>query len=121
MIQIMKHSILLLIVFVLAACGESASELYFRGMKIEGDASRKECKLVYDQEANAHLLDSEQVLSCLRRTEEALVLYEKAASMGQRGIQFVESRERAKARKQRLESMLKVIREMEQEQLATSK
>lgn len=104
-----------------SACGESASELYFRGIQIEGEASRGDCKLLYDQDVNAYMLDGDQVLSCLRRTEEALDLYEKATAMGgRRSTNFVESRDRAKARKQKLESMLRVIREIEFDNHAAS-
>ncbi len=97
----------------LSACGENKRELYMQGMKLEGEAERGVCKLIYDSEVQAHVLDGGQVLACLKQTEEALVLYERAAGLGLKDLDFVRTHEKALERKKNLEMMLKAVREME--------
>ncbi len=96
-----------------SACGENKRELYMQGMKVEGEAERGVCKLIYDSDAQAHVLDGDQVLSCLRQTDEALALYERAAALGLADLDFVRTHEKAVARKKNLEMILKNVREME--------
>lgn len=104
----------LALVLSLAACGgPSKHDLYMQGMKIEGEASRGECKLVYDPAEKNHVLDGDQIHTCLRRTEEALALYEQAKALGLRDLDFVQTYERAQERQRHLESMLKTVRSLE--------
>lgn len=103
-----------LVLALVAACGgESRRELYTQGMKIEGDAERGPCKVAYDMEAGANVLDGDQVQGCLKMQEEALALYERAAALGLKDVDFLRTREQAAARVKRLEGMLKMVREME--------
>jgi hypothetical protein len=106
--------LLLLIAVVLGACGESRRELYMQGMKAEGEAERGPCKLVYDQEEGANVLSGDQVQSCLRMQEQAQALYDRAAEMGLKDPDFVQTRETSQARVKRLSGLLKMVREMEQ-------
>ncbi|MGB1276392.1 MAG: hypothetical protein ACPG77_11650 [Nannocystaceae bacterium] len=100
-------------IVLLSACGENRRELFNQGMKVEGDAERGVCKLVYDGEAQAHVLDGDQVQSCLQQTEEAIALYERAAALGLKEADFVRTHEKALDRKKDLEMMLRAVREME--------
>jgi len=53
-------------------------------------------------------------------TELALSYFDRAAEMGLTEIDFVEVHERARERKARLEGMLKLVREMERDQVKES-
>ncbi|MCA9637610.1 MAG: hypothetical protein KC420_16395 [Myxococcales bacterium] len=100
---------------LLAACGGGPTkhELYMEGMKIEGEASRGECQPAFDTSLKAHVLDGDVVQGCLHKTEEAIALYEQAKAKGLEDLDFVKTHERALERKAHLESMLKVIRQIE--------
>ncbi len=98
---------------VLSGCGESRHDLYMQGMKLEGEVQRGACQLVYDNEAGAHVLSGDQVQDCLKGQTEALALYDRAAALGLKDLDFVQNHEQARARVTRLEGMLKTIREME--------
>lgn len=95
------------------ACGESRQEVYMQGMKIEGDAERGPCKLLYDEKEGANVLSGDQVQSCLKMQGEALVLYDRAAALGLKDLDFVRTHEQARVRLKRLEGMLRMVREME--------
>ena len=73
-------------------------------------------RLVFDSAAKAHVLNSGKVKDCLDRNREALDLYEKAAEMGQTGLDFEYKLEDARARVKRLEGMYKTIKMMETDQ-----
>lgn len=93
---------------------ETKHDLYMRGMAIEGEAERGECKLVYDSELQAHSLDGDKVQLCLAKIEEALALYEQAAQKGMDDVDFKHTYERAAQTRDKLQGMLKMVREMEQ-------
>ena len=93
---------------------ETKHDVYMRAMQLEGEAERGDCKLAYDSSAAAHVLDGDQVQSCLNRLEEALELYERAAAMGLKDIDFINARDRALQRKKKLEGMLSMVRKMEE-------
>jgi hypothetical protein len=102
------------VVLVLAvACGESPREVYVQGMKAEGDAERGPCKLLFDKELGQNVLSGDQVQTCLKGQEEAVALYDKAASLGLKDLEFQRTHERAQERAKRLRLMLTTIREME--------
>lgn len=104
-----------------AGCGETKYDVYLKGLEVEGEASRGACKLEYADNsqqgsmASAATLSGDQVASCLKATEDALGFYERAAAMGYRGPEFDQTYERAKARKDRLTSMLRIVRDMERD------
>lgn len=101
----------------LFACNtETANDVYMRGLEVEGDAERNVCKLVWDSNEKAHVLNSGKINDCLERNREALVLYEKAKEMGQTGLDFQHKLEDAQARVAKLESMYKVVKMMETDQ-----
>ena len=104
----------LLVSTLMPGCaGESRQDLYMEGMKVEGDAERGPCKLLYDKQQGANILTGDQVQSCLKMQGEAVALYERAAALGLKSADFVRTHEEAKARLGRLELMLKMVREME--------
>lgn len=105
--------LLLISVVVAAACGESRQDLYMQGMKVEGEAERGPCKLVYDDKEGANVLSGNQVQECLRVQEEAQKLYDRAAALGLKDVDFVRTHENSQARIKRLEGLLKMVREME--------
>ena len=102
-----------LAVMMIPACGESRQELYMQGMKVEGEAERGPCKLVHDPQAGAALLTGDQVQACWQMQADALALYERAAGLGLKDADFVAAHAQAKARVERLDGMLKMVREME--------
>lgn len=103
----------------LTGCGdaETKHDLYMRGMQVEGEASRGECRLAYDAAERAHTIDGDQVQRCLERTEEAIALYEKAKAKGLSDLDFINTHQRALERRDRLKAMLHTIRELEQPQV----
>lgn len=107
----------LVLVLSLAACGESRQDLYMQGMKLEGEAERGPCKLLYDEQAGANVLTGDQVQNCLQMQTDALALYERAAGLGLKDADFVQNHTQARARVERLEGMLKMVREMERPDL----
>lgn len=109
----MTRAIVGLWVVLAAGCGESPREVYLQGMKAEGDAERGPCKLVFDPELGQNVISADQVQSCLKGQEEALALYERASALGLKDLDFERTRERARERKRRLESMLSTLRELE--------
>lgn len=100
-----------------AGCGgESGYDVYMKGAKLEGEAERGPCGLQYSQPSQAAPLTGDQVQKCLELTEQAIELYDKAAQMGFDDPNFADVRKRAAERKERVESMLKMVRQMEREQ-----
>jgi hypothetical protein len=97
--------------------GESKYDIYMKGAAIEGEAERGVCRLHYTEASQAAPLSGDQVLQCLRETEKALEHYERAAAMGYGDVDFQRVHARAIERKERLESMLAMVREMEREQI----
>ena len=98
-------------------CGDTKYDVYMQGAKIEGEAERGVCRLQYTEPSAAAPLTGDQVLECLRETQRALEYYERAASMGFQDHDFRRVHQRALERKERLESMLVMVREMERDQL----
>lgn len=109
-----RAALLLVSLALLPACGgENRRDLYMQGMKAEGDAERGPCKLMFDQELGSHVLSGDQVQDCLRKQEEALVFYDRAAALGLADGDFVQTHERARERVKKLETLLSNVREME--------
>lgn len=103
-----------------SGCGESKYDVYMKGLEIEGEAERGPCKLQYAEGAPQATLSGDQVAWCLKETERALELYDKAASMGYEDAEFQRVHQRAKDRKKRLESMVEMVREMERDQIRSN-
>lgn len=107
----------------LAGCGETRYDLYRQAMEREGEAERGPCKLEYADNSqagdfmSAATISGDQIASCLAATDEVLALYERAAAKGNEGAEFQAAFERARARKERLASMLRHVREMERASL----
>lgn len=108
---------LLLIALFVTACGENKRDVFMQGLEIEGAAEKGPCRLHYAENAQAAALSGDMVDECLRETDKALALYDKAAQLGLKDPEFLEVHARAKDRKQRLESMLKMVRSIETDQL----
>lgn len=114
----MRRALVLTVLTALtAACGENRQELYMQGMKHEGEAERGPCKLLYDKDAGANLLSGDQVQQCLHMQGEAMALYERAAALGLKDADFVQTHTQARARIERLEGMLKTLRMLERPDL----
>lgn len=111
--RLVAAAALTLVTISVGGCGPSSYDLYIEGLKIEGDAERNVCRLVYDEQANAHILSSDKISVCLERNREALEKYEQAERAGQTGKDFQRSLEDARDRVARLESMLRTVRSME--------
>ena len=102
--------------------GENRRDIFQRGQEIEGAAERGPCALQFDEKAKAVSLSGDNIAACLRETEKALELYEQAKAKGlDSDPEFVRIYEQAKARKEKLGSMLKQVRMMENEQLVDTR
>ena len=99
-------------------CGKTKYDVFLEAATIEGEAERGPCKLHYAKNAQAASLSGDKVAVCLQETERALTLYERAGEMGYNDPDFAIAYERAKGRKERLTSMLKMVRQMERDQSA---
>lgn len=53
---VLRFVVVLAALVVPAGCGESRQEVYMQGMKLEGDAERGPCKLLYDEKEGANVL-----------------------------------------------------------------
>lgn len=107
----------LVLAFLVAGCGEDRRDVYAKGLEIEAEADRGACQVHYQKEIGASVINGDIIAECLRLTEQALVYFDRAAEMGLKDVDFVEVHERAKERKERLGGMLKMVRQMEREQV----
>jgi hypothetical protein len=106
----------------LLACGENRRDIFQRGLEIEGAAERGPCALQFDEKAKAVSLNGDDIAACLHETERALELYEQARAKGlESDPEFVRIYEQAKVRKEKLGSMLKQVRLMENDQLVDTR
>lgn len=96
--------------------GKTKHDVYMEGLKIEGDAERGVCKLHFGDGQMMQALSGDRLQDCLRATDEALELYDKAAEMGLEDADFKKVHARAKDRKAKLEGMLTQVRSMERDQ-----
>lgn len=118
-----RRSLWMLAFATALACGETKYEVFLQALEAEGEAERGPCKLHYaDTAASANFmsaatLSGDQIASCIAATDRALALFEKAASMGQPDAELQQAHERAKARKDKLSSMLRMVRQMERDAL----
>ena len=110
----------LLVLFAVSGalgCGENKRDVFMQGLEIEGAAEKGPCRLHYADDSPAAALSGDMVAECLRQTEQALVLYDKAAALGLKDPEFITVHERAQQRRVRLEGMLKMVRGIETDQL----
>jgi hypothetical protein len=98
-------------------CGEDRRDVFAKGLAVENEAERGACSVHYEKALGASVINGDIVAECLRMTELALSYFDRAAEMGLQEIDFVEVHERARERKARLEGMLKMVRQMERDQV----
>jgi hypothetical protein len=115
-----------IVVVVVAAvemgCGENRRDIFQRGLEIEHAAEKGPCALQFDEKAKAVSLNGDDIAACLRETERAIVEYDKAAAKGLGSDpEFTRIYEQAKLRRDKLGSMLKQVRLMENEQLVDTR
>lgn len=94
-------------------CMESSHDAYINGLRIAGDADRRQCKLVYDEGEQAHVLNSAKVSDCLRANEEAMAEFQRAKDKGLEGREIDLTIESTQERIAKLESMLRMVQKME--------
>lgn len=97
----------------LCGCGPSGYDLYLEGSKLQGEAERKECRLVFDPAEKAHVLSSKDIKKCLEKNEEALEKYEAAKEAGHTGLDFDRTLAEQQERVAKLESMHKTVKMLE--------
>ena len=95
--------------------GESRYDAFLRAQKLEGEAERGACKLVFDSSVAAHIISGEAVARCLRAHREALAAYERAGAMGFEGADYERARAASQERVQQLESMVRTVEMLERE------
>jgi major membrane immunogen (membrane-anchored lipoprotein) len=110
----MSIRILVAATLLLVSCNSRDKyAVFMEGLQIEGDAEKTVCKLHNAEGQMAPVLSGDQVLTCLRRTEEAIALYEEAGRMGMNDTEYQRIYQRALQRRERLEGMLGTVRDME--------
>ncbi|GEM_PF-4227768 len=103
----------LLCVCGLVGCMESRHDAYIEGLKIAGDADRSDCKLVYDQGAATHVINSAKISACVNANKRALVEFRKAQERGLEGREITLMIEGTEDKIKRLESMLRTVKRMQ--------
>jgi hypothetical protein len=98
-----------------AACNSRDKyEVYMEGLGIEAQAEKSVCRLMIEEGQAMPVLSGDQVQTCLRRTEDAIALYEEAGRLGMKDdVDYQRVLARAKERKAKLEDMLTNVRAME--------
>lgn len=104
-----------LVFATLCGCGPSGYDLYLEGSKLQGEAERKECRLLFDPAQKAHVLSSKEVAKCLDKNEQALEKYKAAEAAGHAGLDFERTLAEQEERVAKLESMLRTVRMLESE------
>lgn len=88
-------------------------DVYMEGLQIEAEAEKGPCRIQSAEGQAMPVLSGDQVQTCLRRTEDAIKLYEEAGAMGLDDPDYQRVLARAHERKAKLEDMLKNVRAME--------
>jgi hypothetical protein len=89
-------------------------DVYMEGLQIEAEAEKGPCRIHTAEGQAMPVLSGDQVQTCLRRTEDAIKLYEEAGAMGMTDdVDYQRVLARAYERKAKLEDMLKNVRAME--------
>lgn len=96
---------------------ETKYDVFLRGLQLEGEAERGPCKLMWDAEAQHHVINAAQINACLEAQVAALEVYEEAKAMGYAGPDFERVHARALERQARLKQMLDWVGDREQEKL----
>jgi hypothetical protein len=73
---------MLLVAGTVSACGPSSYDLWMDALKRAGQADRHDCQMVWDAAAQANIVASEALSTCVAGNEEALALMEKARDAG---------------------------------------
>jgi hypothetical protein len=106
-----------LLLLLPGACGKSRSkyDVFLEGQRIEEAAGKNECRLQYVEGGPmmAASLSGDAIGACLRRTEEALALYDEAAAMGMTDHDFQIAHARAQERVAKMREMLANVRDIE--------
>ena len=111
----MRSAIVISLLATLAfACGgRDKYEVYLEGLQVEAEAEKGPCALHTEQGQAAPVLSGDQVQTCLRRTEDAIALYEEAGRLGLNDVDYNRVYSRALQRRDRLKDMLTNVRAME--------
>lgn len=115
MLRIVKLFAPVLAFATLCGCGPSGYDLYLEGSKLQGEAERKECRLVFDPAQKAHVLSSKDVKKCLEKNEEALEKYKAAEAAGHAGLDFERALAEQEERVAKLQSMHRTVKMLEQD------
>ena len=100
------------------ACGgKTKHDLYMEGLKLEGEAERGVCRAHFGDGSTMQTISGDRIQRCLRAVEDAIALYDQAATMGLDDLDFKRVHARAKEHKVKHEQMLKQLRVMEHERL----
>lgn len=100
---------------------ESSYDVFVGAQRLEGEAERFACKLVFDPSQGAHVISSEEVARCLRKNQAALTEYERAGALGFKGDAYDRARLAARDRVTRLESMVRTVTMLEREKSADTR
>lgn len=112
--------VLLALLLQVGGCSQETSyDAFLRAQKMEGEAERGACRLVFDRERGAHVISSEDVARCLRENKRALRAYERAAARGYRGEDYDRIVGNLRDRIERLASMERTVGMLEREQASS--
>lgn len=102
---------------VLACNSRDKRDVYMEGLKLEAEAEKGPCRLQQVEGQPMPVLSGDAVMICLKRTEEAIALYEEAGRMGMSDPDYDRVLARAYERRDRLKDMLTNVRAMERGQM----
>ena len=88
-------------------------DVYMEGLAIEAEAEKGPCRLTMEEGQAMPTLSGDQVQTCLRRTEDAIALYEEAGRLGMNDVDYQRVLARAYERRDKLKDMLENVRKME--------
>lgn len=97
------------------ACGPNPYDSYLAAMRAHGAAERTTCQLVFDRAENAHIINSDRILVCLRDIQAARDLYQQAAEHGYQGQDLATALQKIDADVERLQSMLNMVQLLERD------
>ena len=109
----MRAGLLSLAGLAALACGPTSYDVFLEGQRLAGEAERGACRLVWDKEQGAHVINKERIATCLDANRRALAKHEEAAKLGHTGRDFELAKEELEVRIGRLESMLRTVARMQ--------
>jgi hypothetical protein len=102
----------------LFGCGPSAYDLFIQASQAEQKSARAGCKLVWDENAAAHIVNSSKLTRCLVELKEAQDLYHRAQQAATSPAEYERAVANIDQQVAKVEGMLRMVTQMEQGTIA---